>query len=109
MAKLIFPSSEEAQKASRLAAKGKLHRIRKGIYIDTDDTEEITNTLNNKWMEVACKIFDVIKMKNMYGKQHLGIERSTFLIDSKGILRQEWRKIRVKGHVDAVLELVKAL
>lgn len=58
MAKLIFPSSEEAQKASRLAAKGKLHRIRKGIYADTDDTEEIAKTLNNKWMEVACKIFD---------------------------------------------------
>jgi hypothetical protein len=58
MAKLIFPSSEEAQKASRLAAQGKLHRIRKGIYIDTSDTEEITKTLNNKWMEIACKIFD---------------------------------------------------
>lgn len=59
--------------------------------------------------EVACKIFDVIKMKNMYGKQHLGIERSTFLIDSKGVLRQEWRKVRVKGHIDAVLEAVSAL
>ena len=58
MAKLIFPSSEEAQKASRLAAQGKLHRIRNGIYIDTSDTEEITKTLNNKWMEIACKIFD---------------------------------------------------
>ncbi len=58
MAKLIFPSSEEAQKASRLAAQGKLHRIRKGIYINTSDTEEITKTLNNKWMEIACKIFD---------------------------------------------------
>jgi hypothetical protein len=58
MAKLIFPSSEEAQKASRLAAKGKLHRIRKGIYTDTGNTEEITKTLNNKWMEIACKIID---------------------------------------------------
>jgi len=58
MAKLIFPSSEEAQKASRLAAQGKLHRIRKGIYTDTCDTEDITRTLNNKWMEVACKVFD---------------------------------------------------
>ncbi len=58
MAKLIFPSSEEAQKASRLAAQGKLHRIRKGIYTDTSDSEEITKTLNNKWMDVACKIFD---------------------------------------------------
>ena len=59
--------------------------------------------------EIACKLFDVIKMKNMYGKQFLGIERSTFLIDSKGILQQEWRKVRVKGHVEAVLEAVKAL
>jgi len=58
MAKLIFPSSEEAQKASRLAAQGKLHRIRKGIYTDTSDSEEVTKTLNNKWMDVACKIFD---------------------------------------------------
>ncbi len=58
MAKLVFPSSEEAQKASRLAAKGELHRIRRGIYIDTSDAEEITKTLNNKWMEIACKIFD---------------------------------------------------
>lgn len=59
--------------------------------------------------EVACKIFDVIKMKNMYGKQYLGIERSTFLIDSKGALRQAWRKVRVKGHIEAVLEAVRAL
>jgi len=58
MANLIFPSSEEAQKASRDAAQGKLHRIRKGIYIDTNVPEETTKTLNNKWMEVACKIFD---------------------------------------------------
>ena len=58
MAKLVFPSSEEAQKASRLAAKGELYRIRRGIYIDTNDAEEITKTLNNKWMEVACKIFE---------------------------------------------------
>lgn len=59
--------------------------------------------------EILCKAFDVIKMKNMYGKQVLGIERSTFLIDSKGVLRQEWRKVKVKGHVDEVLEAVKAL
>ena len=58
MAKLIFPSSEEAQKASRLAARGELHRIRNGIYIDTSDADEIIKTLNSKWMVVACKIFD---------------------------------------------------
>jgi peroxiredoxin Q/BCP len=59
--------------------------------------------------ETLCQAFDVIKLKNMYGKQVRGIERSTFLIDADGILRQEWRKVTVKGHVDAVLEAVKAL
>ncbi len=57
MAKLTFPSKEEAKKASRLATKGELFRIRNGIYIDTNDPEEITRTLNNKWMEVAGNIF----------------------------------------------------
>ncbi len=56
-----------------------------------------------------CNKFDVIKEKNLYGKKYMGIERSTFLIDKKGVLRQEWRKVKVKGHVDEVLEAVKAL
>lgn len=59
--------------------------------------------------EKLCSIFDVIKEKNMYGKKHMGIERSTFLIDEKGILRNEWRKVKVKGHVEEVLEAVKNL
>jgi len=59
--------------------------------------------------ETLCQAFGVIKMKNMYGKQVRGIERSTFLIDAQGKLRQEWRKVSVKGHVDAVLAAVKAL
>lgn len=59
--------------------------------------------------EVLCKLFDVIKMKNMYGKQVMGIERSTFLIDHKGMLRREWRKVKVAGHVKEVLEAVKEL
>ena len=59
--------------------------------------------------ETLCQLFDVIKMKNMYGKQVRGIERSTFLIDAGGILRKEWRGVKVKGHVDEVLESVKAL
>lgn len=57
--------------------------------------------------ETLCNAFDVIKMKNMYGKKVRGIERSTFLIDEQGILRQEWRKVAVKGHVDEVLQAVK--
>lgn len=58
--------------------------------------------------ETLCDIFDVIKMKNMYGKKVRGIERSTFLIGADGKLLKEWRKVKVDGHVDAVLDAVKA-
>lgn len=57
----------------------------------------------------VCRQFDVIRMKNMYGRKVLGIERSTFLIDAAGKLRQEWRKLKVSGHAAEVLEAVKAL
>lgn len=59
--------------------------------------------------EKLCKKFDVIKEKNMYGKKVMGIERSTFVIDEKGVLRAEFRKIKVPGHVTAVLEEIKKL
>ncbi|MEP1743984.1 MAG: peroxiredoxin [Kangiellaceae bacterium] len=59
--------------------------------------------------EELCKAFDVIKLKKMYGKEYLGVERSTFLFNKKGKLVEEWRKVRVKGHVDRVLESVKSL
>lgn len=59
--------------------------------------------------EVLCKLFDVIKPKKLYGKEHMGIERSTFLFDAEGVLRQEWRGVKVKGHADEVLEAVRAL
>lgn len=59
--------------------------------------------------EELCQIFDVIKMKNMYGKKVRGIERSTFLIDPAGKLRQEWRKVKVDGHAEEVLEAVRTL
>lgn len=59
--------------------------------------------------EALCAVFDVIKMKNMYGKKVRGIERSTFLIDPDGVLRREWRGVKVKGHVDEVLDAVKAM
>lgn len=59
--------------------------------------------------ETACQQFDVIKLKNLYGKQVHGIERSTFLIDKQGILRHEWRKVSVKSHVATVLTAVQAL
>ncbi|UOA08028.1 peroxiredoxin [Methylobacter sp. S3L5C] len=54
--------------------------------------------------EKLCELFDVIKMKNMYGKQVRGIERSTFLIDPQGILIGEWRKVKVKNHSEDILE-----
>jgi peroxiredoxin Q/BCP len=56
--------------------------------------------------EAVCQMFDVIKMKNMYGKQVRGIERSTFLIDSAGTLKKEWRKVSVSGHAQEVLESI---
>jgi peroxiredoxin Q/BCP len=59
--------------------------------------------------EAVCELFGVMKLKNMYGKQVRGIERSTFVIDSNGILRREWRGVKVPGHVQEVLEFVKSL
>ena len=57
--------------------------------------------------EKICKMFDVIKEKNMYGKKYMGIERSTFIVDKKGKLLKEWRKVKVKGHVEEVLKFIK--
>jgi peroxiredoxin Q/BCP len=57
----------------------------------------------------VCTLYDVIQEKSMYGKKFMGIERSTFLIDAKGVLRHEWRKVKVNGHAAAVLAAVKAL
>ncbi|MBX2847894.1 MAG: peroxiredoxin [Acidiferrobacterales bacterium] len=59
--------------------------------------------------ETMCNAFDVIKEKNMYGKKYMGIERSTFIFDDKGKLRHEIRKVKVKGHVEEVLALVKEI
>ena len=55
--------------------------------------------------ETVCKLYDVIKEKNMYGKKYMGVERSTFLINKEGILIEEFRKVRVKGHIEKVLDL----
>jgi len=59
--------------------------------------------------EALCRHFDVIHEKTLYGKKFMGIVRSTFLIDASGKLRKEWRKVKVKGHADEVLDAVKAL
>ncbi|HEY8053982.1 MAG: peroxiredoxin [Steroidobacterales bacterium] len=59
--------------------------------------------------EKVCKLFDVIKQKSLYGRKYLGVERSTFLVDSTGRLRQEWRKVKVPGHAEEVLEATQRL
>lgn len=59
--------------------------------------------------EALCQLFDVIKLKKLYGKEYMGVDRSTFLIDKNGVLRQEWRGVKVPGHVDAVLVAAQAL
>jgi len=59
--------------------------------------------------ETLCKLFDVIKLKKLYGKEYMGIERSTFLIDHLGVLKKEWRKVKVKGHIEEVLKEAQSL
>jgi len=58
--------------------------------------------------EALCTLFDVIKEKTLYGRKYLGVERSTFLLDEKGVLRLEWRKVKVPGHAEEVLEATKS-
>ncbi len=57
----------------------------------------------------VCEAYGTWVEKSMYGKKYMGIDRATFLIDGKGVLRQEWRKVKVPGHVEAVLEAAKGL
>jgi peroxiredoxin Q/BCP len=59
--------------------------------------------------EKVCKLFDVIKQKSLYGRKYLGVERSTFLLDGTGRLTQEWRKVKVPGHAEEVLEAAQRL
>jgi thioredoxin-dependent peroxiredoxin len=59
--------------------------------------------------EKLCTLFDVIHEKSLYGRKYLGIERSTFLLDGTGVLRHEWRKVKVPGHAGEVLEAAKSL
>lgn len=58
--------------------------------------------------ESLCKQFDVIKLKKLYGKEYMGVDRSTFLLDENGVLLEEWRGVKVKGHVEEVLAACKA-
>ena len=59
--------------------------------------------------EDVCRLFDVIKPKSLYGRKYLGVERSTFLLDAAGRLKQEWRKVKVPGHAEEVLEAAQRL
>lgn len=59
--------------------------------------------------EKLCKVFDVIREKSLYGKKYLGVDRSTFILDKDGVLRKEFRGVKVKGHVDAVIEEIRKL
>ena len=73
------------------------------------DKHELPFDLLSDADEKLCELFDVIRDKNMYGRKVRGIERSTFLIDADGKLRREWRKVRVAGHAEEVLEALKEL
>ena len=59
--------------------------------------------------EKVCKAFDVMKLKSMYGREYMGVDRSTFIVDSSGKIQKEWRGVKVKGHVQEVLETIKEL
>ena len=59
--------------------------------------------------EKVCKAFDVMKLKSMYGREYMGVDRSTFLINAKGKVLKEWRSVKVKGHVQEVLDATKEL
>ncbi|MEC9482346.1 MAG: peroxiredoxin [Halomonas sp.] len=73
------------------------------------DKQGITFPLIADTNRSVSQAFNVLRMKNMFGKRFEGIERSTFLIDANGVIRQAWRKVKVPGHVDEVLDAVKAL
>lgn len=89
---LIGISKDTVAKHDKFKAK---HELK--VILASDEESDVTEKFGS-WVE-----------KNMYGKKYMGIERSTFLIDGKGVIRQIWRKVRVPGHVDAVLDAARAL
>jgi peroxiredoxin Q/BCP len=109
--------TQEGEEFSALSGKFKKAKaIIVGISPDTVASHEkfkkkmsFTFELLSDVDQKVCKLYDVIQEKSMYGKKYLGVERSTFLIDGKGVLRHEWRKVKVKGHAEAVLAAVTEL
>jgi peroxiredoxin Q/BCP len=73
------------------------------------EKEQLPFPLLSDTDEQLCKLFDVIREKTLYGRKYLGIERSTFLLDSKGVVRHEWRKVKVPSHAEEVLEAAQSL
>ena len=73
------------------------------------EKQELTGELLTDADSEVCEAYDVWKEKKMYGKTYMGIERSTFLIDGEGKIAQVWRKVKVPGHVEEVMEAAKAL
>jgi peroxiredoxin Q/BCP len=73
------------------------------------DKEKLPFELLSDEDEAVCKLFDVIKEKSLYGRKYMGVDRSTFLIDADGVLRKEWRGVKIPGHVEEVLEAAKSL
>ena len=71
--------------------------------------EELPFDLLSDEDEKVCTLFDVIREKTLYGRKYMGVDRSTFLIDAQGMLRREWRGVKVPGHVEEVLEAAKSL
>jgi peroxiredoxin Q/BCP len=71
------------------------------------DKESLPFHLLSDTDEKLCQLFDVIREKSLYGRKYMGIERSTFLIDGSGVLRREWRKVKVAGHAQEVLEALR--
>lgn len=73
------------------------------------DKEALPFELLSDEDEKVCRLFDVIREKSLYGRKYMGVERSTFLVDGDGVLRREWRKVKVQGHAEEVLEAAKSL
>ena len=73
------------------------------------DKQSLNFPLISDGYELLCRAFDVIQLKKLYGKESMGVERSTFLIDPAGVVRQAWRKVKVKEHVAEVLQTLKSL
>ena len=119
------PKAEQKKAAEQREAAGARHtsaeksRFLRGGKIDPrriDGRETVVDLVEGTFLaynaarlQEACRLFDVIKEKSMYGKKYMGVERSTFLIDAKGVVRQEWRKVKGDGHAEEVLAAAKSL